>query len=98
MNEMKGRLFSRKELQGIYIPILIETLLTVSVGVADTMMVAQAGETAVSGVSCFNTIQNFLIALFSAFATGGSVVVGQMMGMGEKKRAKEAVRDLMFLT
>ena len=98
MNELKGRLFSRKELQGIYIPILIETLLTVSVGVADTMMVAQAGETAVSGVSCFNTIQNFLIALFSAFATGGSVVVGQMLGMGEKKRAKDAVRDLMVLT
>ena len=93
-----NRLFSKKQLKSIYIPILIETLLTVSVGVADTMMVAQAGETAVSGVSCFNTIQNFLIALFSAFATGGSVVVGQMLGMGNKERAKNAVKDLIYLT
>lgn len=93
-----NKLFSNRQLKNIYIPILIEILLTVSVGVADTMMVAQAGETAVSGVSCFNTIQNFLIALFSAFATGGSVVVGQMLGMGNKERAKNAVKDLIYLT
>ena len=92
------KLFSRDDLKKLYIPILIEILLTVSVGVADTMMVSQAGETAVSGVSCFNTIQNFLIALFSAFATGGSVVVGQMLGMKNIDRAKNAVKDLMYLT
>ena len=62
------------------------------------MMVAQAGEAAVSGVSCFNTIQNFLIALFSAFATGGSVVVSQMLGMKNRDRAKSGVRNLMYLT
>ena len=92
------RLFNRDDLKKLYIPILIEILLTVSVGVADTMMVSQAGETAVSGVSCFNTIQNFLIALFSAFATGGSVVVGQILGMKNIDRAKNAVKDLMYLT
>ena len=92
------RLFNRDDLKKLYIPILIEILLTVSVGVADTMMVSQAGETAVSGVSCFNTIQNFLIALFSAFATGGSVVVGQMLGMKNLDRAKNSVKDLMYLT
>src|SRR5574344_1184091 len=98
MTEKNERLFSRRDLGNIYIPILIETLLTVTVGVADTMMVAQAGEAAVSGVSCFNTIQNFLIALFSAFATGGSVVVGQLLGMKNYERAKNAVKDLMYLT
>lgn len=92
------KLFSRDDLKKLYIPILIEILLTVSVGVADTMMVSQAGETAVSGVSCFNTIQNFLIALFSAFATGGSVIVGQILGMKNIDRAKNAVKDLMYLT
>ena len=92
------KLFSRDDLKKLYLPILIEILLTVSVGVADTMMVSQAGETAVSGVSCFNTIQNFLIALFSAFATGGSVVVGQILGMKNIDRAKNAVKDLMYLT
>ena len=98
MTEKNERLFSRRDLGNIYIPILIETLLTVTVGVADTMMVAQAGEAAVSGVSCFNTIQNFLIALFSAFATGGSVVVSQMLGMKNRDRAKSGVRNLMYLT
>ena len=58
-------LFSKEDLRHIYYPLLMETLLSVTVGIADTMMVAQAGEASVSGVSCFNTIQNFLIALFS---------------------------------
>lgn len=98
MEKIENRLFTNRALRGIYIPILIETLLTVSVGIADTMMVAQAGESAVSGVSCFNTIQNFLIALFSAFATGGGVVISQMLGMKDEKRAREGVRNLVFLT
>ena len=69
------RLFSKKDLKKLYVPILIEILLTVSVGVADTMMVFLFFLTAVSGVICFNPIQTCLIALFSAFATGGSFVV-----------------------
>lgn len=95
--EMPDMLFSRKELRKIYYPLLMETLLSVTVGIADTIMVAQAGEASVSGVSCFNTIQNFLIALFSAFGTGGSVIVGQLIGMGNEKRARFASKELLYL-
>ncbi len=90
-------LFSKADLRKIYFPLLMETLLTTSVGIADTMMVAQAGEAAVSGVSCFNSIQNFLIALFSAFGTGGSVIVSQLIGMGNDERARFASKELLYL-
>lgn len=95
--EKPGMLFNKKELRKIYYPLLMETLLSVTVGIADTIMVAQAGEAAVSGVSCFNTIQNFLIALFSAFGTGGSVIVGQLIGMQDDKRARFAAKELIYL-
>lgn len=90
-------LFSKEDLRHIYYPLLMETLLSVTVGIADTMMVAQAGEASVSGVSCFNTIQNFLIALFSAFGTGGSVIVSQLLGMDNDERARFASKELLYL-
>lgn len=90
-------LFNKDDLRRIYYPLLMETLLSVTVGIADTMMVSQAGEAAVSGVSCFNTIQVFLVSLFSAFGTGGSVIVGQLIGMGNEKRARFASKELIYL-
>lgn len=91
-------MFSSVDVRRIYIPLLMETLLNATVGIADTMMVARAGEAAVSGVSCFNTIQNLMIALFMAFGTGGAVVVGQLIGMRNKERASYASKQLLYLT
>ncbi len=94
---LPSMLFTKEELRKIYYPLLMETLLSATVGIADTMMVAQAGEASVSGVSCFNSIQNFLIALFSAFGTGGSVIVSQLLGMDNEKRARFASKELLYL-
>lgn len=90
-------LFDKSSLNKIFYPLLAETLLSVTVGVADTMMVSQAGEAAVSGVSCFNTVQVLLISLFSAFATGGSVIISQLLGMNEIKRARFSAKELVYL-
>ena len=44
-------LFSQKELLVLAVPLLVEQLLEVTVGMADTMMVSRCGEAAISGVS-----------------------------------------------
>ena len=44
-------LYSGKDLRKLIIPLLIEQVLAIAVGMADTIMVSAAGETAVSGVS-----------------------------------------------
>ena len=46
-----GRLFSRKDLAMLLIPLIVEQLFTALMGTADTMMVARVGDAAVSGVS-----------------------------------------------
>ena len=44
-------LFTQKELLLLTGPLLVEQLLEVTVGMADTMMVSRCGEAAISGVS-----------------------------------------------
>ena len=83
-------LFSQKDLLRLVGPLLIEQFLAVTVGMADTMMVSRCGEAAISGVSLVDMINNLIIVLFAALATGGAVVVSQYLGAREQKRPTPA--------
>ena len=87
LNGGREPLFSQKELLVLAIPLLVEQLLEVTVGMADTMMVSRCGEAAISGVSLVDMINNLIIVLFAALATGGAVVVSQYLGAKEIGRA-----------
>ena len=78
-------LFSQRELLLLVGPLLVEQLLEVTVGMADTMMVSRCGEAAISGVSLVDMITNLIIVLFAALATGGAVVVSLYLGAQEQK-------------
>lgn len=70
--------------------------MAVTVGLADTMMVASAGEAAVSGVSLVNMISTLILSIFSALATGGVVVVSQNLGAGKVSEACRSAKQLLF--
>ena len=79
--EMKQKeLFSNKAIYQLIIPLIIEQILAVTVGMADVMMISVAGETAVSGVSLVDMINVLIINIFAALATGGAVVSAQFIG------------------
>ena len=91
-------LFDNHYLKALIIPLLIETLLSVTIGMMDTIMVARVGEHAVSGVSLIDSIANLLIFLFSAFATGGAVIASQYLGRKEERNACFSAKQLMYLS
>ena len=91
-------LFDNRYLKALIIPLLIETLLSVTIGMMDTIMVARVGEHAVSGVSLIDSIANLLIFLFSAFATGGAVIASQYLGRKEERNACFSAKQLMYLS
>ena len=91
-------LFDNRYLRALIIPLLIETLLSVTIGMMDTIMVARVGEHAVSGVSLIDSIANLLIFLFSAFATGGAVIASQYLGRKDDRNACYSAKQLMYLS
>ena len=91
-------LFTQKELLLLTGPLLVEQLLEVTVGMADTMMVSRCGEAAISGVSLVDMINNLIIVLFAALATGGAVVVSQFLGARDQKDADASSGQLILLS
>ncbi|MBQ9734699.1 MAG: MATE family efflux transporter [Clostridia bacterium] len=90
-------LFSRKDLSKIIIPLFIEQTLAITVGMFDSVMVSSVGEAAVSGVSLVDTLNLLLIYLFTALAGGGAVVISQLIGQKDYKRANEASKQLLYI-
>ena len=91
-------LFSNKDLVRLYVPLIIEQMLAMLVGLADSIMVSSVGESAVSGVSLVDSCFQLIINLFAALATGGAVTVGQYLGQKNKEKAGEAATQLIWFS
>lgn len=93
----KEYLFTNEDLKRLIAPLIIEQILAVTVGMADTMMVSSAGEAATSGVSLVDMINNLIINVFAAVSTGGAVVASQYLGQKNRKKACEAADQLLLI-
>ncbi|MEG0152744.1 MAG: MATE family efflux transporter [Cellulosilyticaceae bacterium] len=91
-------MFSNKDLYRLIIPLILEQLLAVTVGLADSVMVASVGEAAVSGISLVDTVNVLLINIFTALATGGAVVAGQYIGQKRQEKACLAADQVIICT
>ncbi len=89
-------LFNRRDLMRILVPLFIEQLLAVTIGMFDSMMVSSAGEAAVSGVSLVDTLNILLSNVFSALATGGAVVCSQFIGRKDINTARKSAKQLLY--
>ena len=79
-------MFSKKDLQRLIVPLIIEQFLSITIGMADTVMVSVCGEATVSGVSLVDAINILLINIFSALATGGAIVSSSISGARSRIR------------
>ena len=82
-------MFSRKQLAKLILPLVVEQFLAMTIGIADTLMVANCGEAAVSGISLVDSINILLINIFSALATGGAIVCSQYIGKEQPENFSE---------
>lgn len=89
-------LFSSKALLTLTIPVIIEQLLNSLMGTADSMMVSNIGSVALSAVSLVDSINILAFQVFSALATGGTIICSQYLGSKDKDRANKAADQIII--
>ena len=94
----KGTMFSTEQLQKLIYPLIIEQILAITVGMADTIMISYAGESAMSGVSLVDMINTLMINIFIAVSTGGAVILSQYLGSKNTKKTSKAASQLIMIS
>ena len=77
------------------VPLFFERLMVSLVGLMDTLIISFAGEAAVSGVSLITQINNLLLYVMTALASGGAVIISQYLGRGDDASAGRAASQLL---
>ena len=91
------QVFSNAALKAMIVPLVIEQMLQMVVGLADTMMVSYAGEAVVAGVGLDTMVYTIFIYLFTAISAGGAVVVSQYIGSKSKENAEKAASQIFHI-
>lgn len=77
---LSGRSIEYKQIIGLFIPLLVDQVFIVGLNLVNTAMISSAGVDAVSAVNMVDSLNIFLLSIFVAVATGGTVVVAQYKG------------------
>ena len=91
-------LFSNRDLKKLLIPLVIEQVLVMLVGMVDTVMVSSVGESAVSGVALVDMVNYLVITVLTALTTGGAVILSQYLGSGQPDKAEFSAGQLMAVS
>lgn len=91
-------IYSNRTLKRLLVPLVIEQVLVMLVGMVDTVMVASAGEAAVSGVALVDMVNYLIITVMAALTTGGSVIISQYAGGRQPEQAERSAGQLMTAT
>lgn len=87
---------TQRRVLGLSLPIIGENLLQSAVGIIDTLMIARVGSAALAGVGVSLEIVFFLIAILSSISIGGTVLVSQAVGAGNRAEANTIARQTVL--
>jgi len=79
---LTGESMDSKQILALFFPILIDQAFIIGLNLLNTAMISSSGVTAVSAVNMVDSLNVFMINVFVAIATGGTVVVAQYKGSG----------------
>ena len=89
--------FTTKEVLAMLVPLVFEQLSIYGIMLLTTSMISSSGQDSVTAVSLTFPIAHLFLAFFSAFATGGAIVIAQYKGHGDAGKVKEAIGQTVHL-
>ena len=84
---LSGDEIDYRQVINIMIPILVDQAFIACLSLLNTAMISSAGTAAVSAVGMVDSLNVFLLNVFIALATGGTVIVAQYTGNGNREKA-----------
>lgn len=94
--DFNNLLYPTRAMFALLIPIVIEQFLNSFMGMMDTMMVSNVGSEAISAVSLVDSINNLVIQIFAAMATGAAIICSQYLGSGKPDVSNRAARQVVL--
>ncbi len=89
-------LYPTKAMFALLIPIVVEQFLNSFMGMMDTMMVSNVGSEAISAVSLVDSINNLIIQIFAAMASGAAIICSQYLGSGKREISNKAAKQVVL--
>ena len=92
-----SKLFTPKSIRKLLIPLIIEQLMIVLVGLFDTMLLSGISESALAAFSLVDSINQLLTQLFFAIGAGGSIIAAQYIGSRDRKGAENTATQSAYM-
>ncbi|HBF35976.1 MAG TPA: MATE family efflux transporter [Firmicutes bacterium] len=86
----------RQEILALTLPVFTEQACITLMDVINAMLASHIGKEATAAVGMVDTLNIIFVALFSALAVGGTVVVAQYIGQNNFKNANESVKQALY--
>lgn len=85
-----GESIDYRQMIALFIPLLVDQAFIVGLNLVNTAMISSSGVAAISAVNMIDSLNIFLISVFIAVSTGGTVVVAQYKGSGNDLMVSKA--------
>ena len=99
--KQKYNLFTGRALFFLIFPIVIESALSMSLGMIDGLMASYAksgaGDDILTAITAVDQISSLIIQLFVAFGVGGAVITAQSLGAGRVEDANKSAKQLVVI-
>ncbi|PRR82761.1 MATE family efflux transporter [Clostridium vincentii] len=85
----------RRNVLRLAIPLMVEQLFIILLGVCNTMMAGYIGEEAMAAIGMVDSMNNVFISVFASLSVGATVVVAQHIGKDNGGKVNETVKQAL---
>ena len=96
--QLGSSLFSYRKIFSMLLPLILDSFFVMAIQMLTTAMISSSSQESVSAVSLIGPLNMMIYAVYNAISAGGTVIVAQYKGSGEKERMKHAAGQLLMVT
>lgn len=96
--QFSSTMFTYQEIFKMLFPLILDMFFINAISMLTTSMISSSSEASVAAVSMINPVTTLVLCLLNAIAAGGTVVVAQYKGRGDKEKINEASGHTLLIT